>query len=361
VAELSRVLTSSRPEREKNYLERPDRLSAYLRYFLPWNVCRLTRLLPNLPLELRDGDRITDLGAGPLTFAAALWIARPDLRGLNLEFRCVDRAGPALEAGKRLFAALTETQEPRGASPWKIKTIRGSLDAEIRGGPAALVSAVNVYNELYEELSPGDRRGLEVLAGKTARRLASLAEPGGLLLVVEPGIPRSGEFIAALREALMGEGRFPRAPCTHRGACPLPGRHNGDRRGKERWCHFSFEPGEAPEELRRLSAEAGVPKERLALSFLLAGGREPGAPDRAEADRMDRTGEAAGKGGLRVISEAFPLPRGFRGRYGCGGEGLFLLRGRAADRCGPGSLLEKYRLVPEERDGKSGAAVVEAD
>ncbi|MDR1058633.1 MAG: rRNA methyltransferase [Treponema sp.] len=361
-AELSRLLTGGRTEREKNYLEKPERLSAYLRYFLPWNVCRLSRLLPNLPLELRNGDRITDLGAGPLTFAVSLWISRPELRKLDLEFRCVDRAAPALEAGKRLFAALTGVPEFRGVSPWRIKTIRGSLDAEIRGGPAALVTAVNVYNEVYEGLSPADRRGLEELAAKSARRLASLAEPRGAVLVVEPGIPRSGEFIAALRGALMETGRFPRSPCTHRGACPFPGTLGGLKgRRKERWCRFAFTADEAPAELLRLSGDAGIPKERLSLSFLLAGGGE----DRAKsAAKKTRTADAAEKGGpLRIISDSFPLPGGLRGRYGCGAEGLFLLRGggKTGARYDSGSLLEKYRVIPEAGDAKSGAVIVEAE
>lgn len=360
-AELSRLLTGGRTEREKNYLEKPERLSAYLRYFLPWNVCRLSRLLPNLPLELRNGDRITDLGAGPLTLAISLWISRPELRKLDLEFRCVDRAAPALEAGKRLFAALAGVPEFRGVSPWGIKTIRGSLDAEIRGGPAALVTAVNVYNEVCEGLSPADRRGLEELAAKSARRLASLAEPRGAVLVVEPGIPRSGEFIAALRGALMETGRFPHSPCTHRGACPFPGTRGGLKgRRKERWCHFAFTAEEAPAELLRLSADAGIPKERLSLSFLLARGGE----DRAGRAAKNPAEDAPGKGGpLRIISGGFPLPGGLRGRYGCGAGGLFLLRdgGKTGARYNSGSLLEKYRVIPEAEDAKSGAVIVEAD
>ena len=41
VAELSRLLTSGRGERGLSYLGRPNLLSAYLRYFLPWNLYRL--------------------------------------------------------------------------------------------------------------------------------------------------------------------------------------------------------------------------------------------------------------------------------------------------------------------------------
>ncbi|MDR2516720.1 MAG: hypothetical protein LBC88_04985, partial [Spirochaetaceae bacterium] len=107
VAELSRLLTSARGERRKAYLNHPALLSAYLRYFLPWNVYRLVRLLSALPLSLKDGDRIIDLGSGPLTLPLALWIARADLRNTRLFFRCVDLSGAALTAGEKLFAGLT--------------------------------------------------------------------------------------------------------------------------------------------------------------------------------------------------------------------------------------------------------------
>ena len=72
VAELSRLLTSGRPERGASYLGKPALLSAYLRYFLPWNIYRLSRLFTSLPLELKPHDAVNDLGAGPLTLAAAL-------------------------------------------------------------------------------------------------------------------------------------------------------------------------------------------------------------------------------------------------------------------------------------------------
>src|SRR5215469_6373675 len=107
VAELSRLLTAGREDRNASYLSKPAMLSAYLRYFLPWNIYRLCRLFTSLPLDLKPNDAVNDLGAGPLTLAISLWISRPDLRIILLEFRCLDRTAAVLEAGKKLFAALT--------------------------------------------------------------------------------------------------------------------------------------------------------------------------------------------------------------------------------------------------------------
>jgi hypothetical protein len=342
VAELSRLLTSGRTERGESYLGRPNLLSAYLRYFLPWNLYRLCRLLPALPLSLSDGDAVNDLGSGPLTLALALWICRPELRGLSLEFRCLDRTGAALDAGKKLFAALCAQT---GGNPWIIKTIRGEihrngmLSPAIRGKPAALSAAINVFNEIFWNLSPADKEGLGRLADGSGRLLASLTAEGGAILVVEPGIPRSGEFISRLREALTGEGRPPLSPCVHQGVCPFP--------GVGKWCHFAFGTEDAPRELQRLSAAAGLPKERAALSFLAAG---KAAPDEA----------APGNGPLavRLISDPFPIGDGRWGRYGCGAAGLVLALGsrNAANEAASGTLM--LYESSDGKDTKTGAAVV---
>ncbi|MDR1654462.1 MAG: rRNA methyltransferase, partial [Treponema sp.] len=292
VAELSRLLTSGRGERNASYLGRPNLLSAYLRCFFPWNLYRLCRLLPALPLRLEAGDAVTDLGAGPLTFAAALWIARPDLRELPLEFRCVDQTAAILDAGFKFFGVLIGKDKNNDSCPWKIKTIRGSIDGtRVYGKPAKLVSAVNVFNELIQGIPHAV--SLPEAAKKRVRFLSPLLDREGSVLVVEPGVPRSGEFTAALRMAFLEAGRYPLAPCAHSAACPLPGIKRQNRSPEHgevkaplrkwshvtpkwsqvtpKWCHFAFTTGDAPAALRKLSAAAGLPKDRAALSFLFAG------------------------------------------------------------------------------------------
>ena len=344
VAELSRLLTAGRKERDGAYLGRPNLLSAYLRYFLPWNLYRLCRLLPALPLSLNEGDAVQDLGSGPLTLALALWICRPELRALSLEFRCLDRTGTVLEAGKTLFAALCAHT---GGRPWAVRTIRGeirrngALSPAIRGKPAALSAAVNVFNEIFWNLSPADKEGLDRLAEGSGRLLSSLTAETGAILVVEPGIPRSGEFIARLREALSAEGRRPLAPCTHGGVCPLP--------AAGKWCHFAFDTEDAPGELLGLSLAAGLPKDRAVMSFLLAG--RGTTPDAAAAG-------GAALAAARLISDPFPLGDGRWGRYGFGGAGLVLAVGsrKAAEEAASGTLgfyKDSGRKAP-----KTGAVVV---
>jgi len=374
VAELSRLLTSERAERSRSYLGRPALLSAYLRYFLPWNIFRLCRLLSSLPLELKNDDAVTDLGAGPLTLAASLWISRPDLRKVNLEFRCLDRTAGVLEAGKKFFTALTAGS----GCPWSIRTIRGELtnsgarranglSVEIKGKPASLCAAVNVYNELYWDFSPMDAEGIGSFAERQARLLSSLIESSGSILVVEPGIPRSGEFISLLRSHLVAEGHNPLSPCVHGAACPVPGRNfpspkTGKVMGKARWCHFSFDTKDAPQDLHKLSDAAGLPKEKAVLSFIFTRRLNPNAESGEKSSKQKSLKE---KTKIRIISDAFPAGgkwgRNTRyGRYGCCERGLVLVTGsRESIEASPSGALEELPVLADVRDKKSGALIAE--
>jgi len=362
VAELSRLLTSDRGQRGLSYLGRPNLLSAYLRFFLPWNLYRLCRLLPGLDIGLGANDVITDLGCGPLTFAAALWICRPDLRRVPLEFQCIDRSGPALEAGRKFFAALTSatlTSETLANEtvPWKIRVLKAELGAG-KTKPAALVCATNVFNEMYGDISRCNAETLKRNAEKSARLLESYAPDKAAcsILIVEPGFPRCGEFIGLLRNALTERGHRPLSPCPHDNNCPLLGpAHGKAKTGKKRWCHFAFETDDAPRALQQLSSAARLPKERAVLSFLFTGRQKnPGATIPPPGDKVSTQHPA------RVISDAFPLPRQRLGRYACSRQGLALLTGEESviGKAGSGTLVNAV-FKKGERDAKSGALLAE--
>jgi len=357
VAELSHLLTSGRGERGLSYLGRPNLLSAYLRFFLPWNLYRLCRLLPGLDITLRANDIVTDLGCGPFTFAAALWICRPDLRHVPLEFQCIDRSGPALEAGKKFFAALVNETLAGENSPWRMRSVK----TEVGTGaikPAAFVCAANVFNEMYGDISRCNAETLKRNAEKSARLLEghALDKAASAILVVEPGFPRCGEFVSLLRNALMERGHRPLSPCPHDGNCPLL---DYAKTGKKRWCHFAFETEDAPKALQRLSLAARLPKERAVLSFMFM--------EKTEV-RQTRTPPPGGvpkeKGNenqaLRVISDAFPLPHQRFGRYACSGQGLVLLEGEenAIGKANSGTLVNAI-FKEGRRDSKSGALLAE--
>jgi hypothetical protein len=82
VQELSARLTCERGGNERPYWSSPRLASAYLRYFLPWNLARLIRLmggleLPDPPAEAAQRAMLLDIGSGPLTLPLALWLAKP--------------------------------------------------------------------------------------------------------------------------------------------------------------------------------------------------------------------------------------------------------------------------------------------
>ena len=360
IKELSHLLTNNRGERSLSYLARPNLLSAYLYYFLPWNLYRLCLLLPYLDISLCTGDTITDLGCGPLTFTSALWIARPDLRNIPLVFNCIDRSSPALEAGKKFFAALRENCDAKAAGDvWKINIIKDDLNLKKAASaavtrkrkPAALVCAVNLFNEIYEKISHNNTEELRRMAANAAKLIHGEASKDGKILAVEPGVPQSGRFISLLRGELIKLKRLPAAPCTHSEDCPFLGGPAKIVRGrnwidtKKRWCHFAFESFDAPKELTAISKAAKLPKERLVFSFLFAGA--PSAP------KPDKTG---GIQKVRVISDAFALPENKFGRYGCCERGLVLVTGDRS-RIDDIKSLSLTNAVPfeNERDTKSGA------
>lgn len=384
VAELSALLTRDRSEREGGYLGRPHLQSAYLRYFLPWNVFRLVKLLSALPLSFQEEDTILDYGAGPLTFTLALWIARPELRTTTLHIKCIDHTPSIMEGGKKVFIELVHaTLRPQeGASdmavlPWHIHTIKGGLDVPLKGPLPALICAINVYNELFWKKA----EDAPLLAQREAQRLHGLCAKNGSILVVEPGIPRSGHFCSLLREGLIQRGRSILAPCIHALDCPMPGTP------RKKWCHFAFDTAEVPNVLKELSKKAHIPKERATISFIFAGPVVPAnkiPPKEAnsvpntlkENSRSSRDLQEGGKKGfpvrpsssfslpIRVISDAFALAPGLFGRYGCASCGLVLVRGTAAAVAAypSGSHLEAApAMAKKERDPKTGAVVVTVD
>jgi hypothetical protein len=380
-------LTSERESRSADYLGTPPALSAYLRYFLPWNVFRASAIFSNADFCLPDKAVVIDIGSGPLTLPIALYAARPELRDVPLTFYCVDRVERVLEAGLAIFETLCMRVEGR-LPPWRIELRKEGFGAPIPER-AHLLAAANVFNEFFWK----DKGSLGERALDTARTLLSYLRENGSLFVMEPGDPRSGAFITALRAALAAEGAYPLGPCPHSLSCPMPGiyRHllppeetrtvKGDpnaapsryvlpavtmpkKRDKFPWCHFGVDTDKAPAWLQDLSAEAGLPKERAVMSWLWAARGAmvrpvAGMPDlhnNSEKERRARVGRGIL---VRVVSEPFTLPEGWTGQYACSSLGYTLLRrSRSEQPFEPGDLLEVTTSPLARNDEKSGAIIL---
>lgn len=388
IAALSRALTAERAELRRPYWSRPAFVSAYLHYFLPWNLVRLTRLFRGLPLPPPEGGEgpafLLDAGSGPLTVPLALWLARPEWRTAPVRVLALDSASQPLELGRALFAAWGEVT---GEPVWPVRLERGPLESLAaravpllrQGGRPWLVTAANVLNEvrparrghgsgrdaeadqdsgalpddvaadlpadLPDDVMEGPEDALSERLDRLLTAWAPLLAPpargraGTALLFVEPGTRLGGSTLMRLRELAIEGGLSAVAPCTADGPCPLV-------RGA--WCHFTFSPQGAPRWLAELTAAAGLAKRSLSLSPLLLtvapeeqedAGPEPMAPGRV----------------ARVLSSPFAVP-GVDGlaRYGCAPCGLALLADAGA--VASGSLVRLGRETPR-RDARSSAHI----
>ena len=330
VRELSQSLTSEREGGPRpGYLSDPRALSAYAWYYLPWNLIRLSRLLPGLDLNLPDNGLVCDLGSGPLTFVQALWLSRPDLRRKKLRISCIDRSRRALDLGLKLFTELAGFDPTAEDAPWRIRVARGEYWQGLTEG-ADLVAMINVANEL----AGSSRDPLDSRMERVAAQLVESLAPGGRALVVEPGTRLGWRCLLGMREAFIDLDIHLSGPCPHREECVLAG-------GRTRaWCHFNMSPKGAPKWLTTFSDRANLGKERLSLAYLLARKVQPTLEKQA----------------VRVVSGAFALTDvPGSAVYGCSQRGLVVLV--APDRCppAPGDLLAVDVPPDAPCDGKSGA------
>ncbi len=392
IRELSHELTDERSERRVGYMNEPPVLSAYIRYYMWWNLVRLTRLFSGVPIALEDGDAAVDLGSGPLTLPIALWMSRPELRAKKLTWYCVDLSQNALAAGEEIFLSLAAKT---GNEPWQIVRIKGELGVSLRRR-VRLVASANMFNELFWD----DPDPIEAQAKRHAKSLASYAEETAAVLLIEPGVPLAGRFVSLMRDSLIRLGFRPSSPCPHEGVCPFPGLRGG------KWCHFVFDTADAPKALHKLSEDAGLPKDRAALSFVYAlrDGSKPqpesvtasesadtasgdspegdnpaaiDAGDAVSASPLERVSLLAGRFGVlpvRIASDPIRLPDYRTGRYGCSEMGMVLVTGsgnagkwladEAPETGSPsGSLLRLTRPAGKrpDRDEKTGAILIALD
>lgn len=356
VRELSSLLTSGRGELKRPYWIHPAFVSAYLYYFLPWNLIRLTRLFSGLSLPDPDFAKkplLLDAGSGPLTLPIALWLAKPDWRVKPLSVLALDSSRQPLELGAKILAALSAEN---GVEPWSLRTVAGPVDAlysAYRKNAAKLdaspwlVSGANILNELRRGRNP--RRSEE---DDEKSFLTDLLESWGAFreydsfkgfLFVEPGTRLGGDTIMELREAANDLGYAPASPCAGADACPLLRRKSGKSGGlSASWCHFTFAADDAPRWLENLSAEAGLAKKTLSLSFLLLSTRER----RSKVNPFP----------CRVLSQPFAVPGVSPAcRYGCAAPGLCLLPDSRSLASGDLTLA----VDAKKRDARGQALIIE--
>ena len=353
IRELSHQMTDDRGSRRLGYMNEKTFLASYVRYFMWWNLVRLTRLFANLDFDfLSDGDVCLDIGSGPLTLPCALWLARPDLRKKKLAWYVMDISQLALSLGEEIFLSVAAAT---GGEPWKIVRVKGPLGTAVKE-KAAFVTCANMFNEILQKQSePPD-----FLAKKYSQSLFKYLDFGEqaspAIFLAEPGTPGSGRFVSLMRDAFIRRGLFAAAPCPHQQNCPMDGRRLGKGGATGKWCNFAFDTDDAPKKLLALSAKAGIPKERAVISFVYA--------------RLETACKPKTCGGLlRIASDIIRLPAAEPGQkprighYACSEQGLVLALSKGGHRVYSGDLVEienagKPKSGPA-RDAKTGALIVE--
>ncbi len=398
IKNLSHQLTDDRSSRRLGYMNEACYISAYISYFMWWNLVRQVSLFSNLKSEAFDSllksenPVAIDVGSGTLTLPIAIWLSRPELRSKKITWYCLDLSQTALSAGEDLYLsiaaktiretrgeirgesgsgiAFTENRSkpasqvlpPQGGtlpipslqtkiSPWKIVRVKGALGTSIKE-KADFVTCANVFNEIIQN----NEMPTDFLAKKyTTDLLSYLKDEKSSVLLVEPGDPHSARFISLVRDALIRKSYYPVAPCPHSEACPMAGRTNGKTTnafGKNsKWCNFAFDTDSAPEKLISLSKKAGLQKERAGLSFIFS--KKLDGKDAGSEKSSEQTS-------IRIASDFIRLPDLHRsGYYACSQFGLLLAVDDSRLQPKNGELLSiKTPKDLGERDKKSGALIV---
>ena len=358
IKELSHLLTDERNNRRAGYMNDVPTLSAYIRYFMWWNLVRLTPLFAGFETNpsskelfqnLPEDPVFLDLGSGPLTVPIALWLACPSLRCKKLTFYCLDTSQNALSFGEELFLSIvakTYKATPEQVE-WSIIRVKGEIGTEIRK-KADFITCANMFNELYWNTP----KPLEEVSKKYANHLLSYGKEKTSVLVIEPGVPRSARFITLLRNSLLRKDMSILSPCPHTEECPMEGKKGG------KWCHFTLLTDKAPRKLHKLSDSAKLTKDRASFSFVFASNIV--AVEKPVENSKQKNPPQID---VRVVSDAIRLPQEKTGRYACSSLGLTLLQApEKALSSGdfvqvPNPAISGKNQQPPKIDRKSGAVI----
>ena len=300
VARLSRLLTKERGSLPAAYLRDPGLRKAYITYFLPPNLDKISVPLRELalhPAKLLAKERlqILDLGSGPGTALLGVrqFFARNRMP-VRLECTAVDQVGENLREAEVLF----REQSGVAGVPATLATVTSSIKAvaEHSGGPFDLIVLSNVLNELYLREADGVMKR-RLLAGHILDRLLA---PDGSCIIIEPALRETSRDLLMVRDGLAEAGYTVYSPCLVQGHCPALA-------NPKDWCHED-RPWDPPEIITGIDSRIGLRKDSLKFSYVVL--RKDG---RTLAD-------VCGPDAYRVVSEPL-VSKGKRELYLCGREG----------------------------------------
>lgn len=253
----SRSLSDELP----SYMDDPQLLQAYCAAFLLPNIDRMrsvlhsksvAKALKDLTQSLKNPSslKVLDYGAGPLSASFALLdvLSASQFPLERLCLHAIDGSQSAVQWGCDLMVKTldTDTKYPQVAAGRHYKDTREKYH---------LILLSNVINEIKV------KSRLQLLD-----HFSKSLEPGGLLIILEPGQDRHSWALSDLRNRFLQshpEGFALLAPCPHTLTCPLsPGL------GRKDWCWFRT-PMARPRWLTQLDKVTGLDHRELTYSFLV--------------------------------------------------------------------------------------------
>ncbi|MGL4987263.1 MAG: small ribosomal subunit Rsm22 family protein [Treponemataceae bacterium] len=347
VKKLSHLLTDERNDRLITYMNDKSHLSAYMHYFMWWNLIRLSAVFTALPENafsfLQDDSCVLDMGSGTLTLPIALWLSRPELRKKKLTIYCMDISATSLATGKEIFTSIVaktqDTENKNQIEEWKIVAIKGTFGAEIRK-KIDFVTCANMFNEMLWNC----QNQVENFVATYFKKITAYTNEKVAFFIAEPGIPLGGRFISHFRNILLKNQFKIKSPCPHEKNCCMTG-EKGDK-----WCHFVLHSeNNFPKKLENFSKKCALPKDRASISFIFA-------------DNFSNPILPSKNLSVRITSDIIQLPPHKTGRYACSHLGLLLIVGNVQKYIF-GSHLEielpsNFDTKKLSIDKKSGAKII---
>jgi ribosomal protein RSM22 (predicted rRNA methylase) len=178
-------------------------LKAYLLYFLPVNLHKITALLKGLIFPENKPLKILDFGCGPGTGSLAALGYFPN----EMDITLFDQSGNAEKLASNLISEFRPGIKCK--SPGK-NWVNGKYD---------LIIAANVLNEIPKKED-------------TTRDLIDALSEDGVLLILEPALKAKTREAMKLRDFILKTDKTLSVlfPCTHNNPCPML-KYPAD------WCH----------------------------------------------------------------------------------------------------------------------------
>ncbi|MGL4722271.1 MAG: small ribosomal subunit Rsm22 family protein [Desulfovibrionaceae bacterium] len=309
IADLSKILTSARDDISA-YWANSRFMAAYFYYFLPWNLIRLSHILPTLQIpsvnEFKNNPVIVDVGSGSLTLPIALWLFRKDLQDIALTVYCCDTIIKPMELGRKLLYSLMDTTQKK---TWSIKLLDSKKKSALKEltSQSSLTIASHVYNEIIQK-KPKTR---EHIISSFSHSLIQTLSANGQFLIIEPGTRLGGGIISSIQEYLVENTHMSiLAPCTHNEICPYV--------NSSTWCHFTFAHYTTPKWLKFLTEKAKIHKISLSISFIHAQKQPYSSPFDARIvskpiiidSFKEKVRYACSKQGIVIVQNAYTITQG---------------------------------------------------